>query len=63
MAKVTAQVAGGDETKVIASTVSELKTLMDATNHSVKVNGETAEDDQQLRDDDFVTLAPQVKAG
>ena len=63
MTIVTAQVAGGEKTKVKADTVAEVKEMMGALAHTAKVNGESESDDYILDDDDFVTLAPKVKAG
>lgn len=62
MAKVTGQVIGGSA-KVFenASTVGEIKELMNAKTHTATVNGEPADDSDELNDYDFVSLAPAVK--
>lgn len=64
MAKVTGQVLGGDP-KVLdnVSTVADVKRQLQATNHTATVNGESAEDNYELSDYEFVTLAPAVKGG
>ena len=64
MAKVTGQVLGGDP-KVLESmeTVGDVKKALQAPNHTATVNGEPAEDDYELADYEFVTLAPAVKGG
>jgi hypothetical protein len=64
MAKVTAQVLGG-EVKVLedVDTVGEVKDLMGVSSHTATVNGEPAEDDDALMDFEFVSLSPSVKGG
>ncbi len=61
--KVTVQVVGGSSKTVDASTVGELKRLMNVPNHTALVNGEAASNDTQLGDYNFVHLAPAVKGG
>ena len=62
MAKVTAQVLGGDP-KVLEGmgTVGDVKAKLQATNHTATVNGEPVEDSYELDDYEFVSLAPAVK--
>jgi hypothetical protein len=64
MAKVTAQVLGGDP-KLLddVGTVGQVKSRMNAAGHTATVNGEPADDDHQLSDYEFVTLSPAVKGG
>lgn len=61
MAKVNVQVVGGQIQQVEASTVAEVKQLMDAANYTATVNGEPATDAFALSDYAFVALAPSVK--
>lgn len=63
MARVRAQVAGGSQKEGEATTVGELKKKLGVPGHTAVVNGETAEDGYELRDNDFVALAQPVKAG
>lgn len=61
--KVTAQAIGG-QPKVFDNeyeTVGEIKTAMNLGSYQATVNGEPADDDQELNDYDFVSLAPKVK--
>jgi len=64
MAKVTAQVLGGDP-KLLegVDTVAEVKSRLQVSGHTATVNGEAADDDYQLSDYEFVTLSPAVKGG
>lgn len=61
MAKVQAQVVGGDIKAYDAATVGELKAQMKLTNYQASVNGEPAEDHEELNDFEFVSFAQQVK--
>lgn len=61
--KVTVQVVGGSSKTVTASTVGELKRLMNVPNHTATLNGDSASNDTQLSDYSFVHLAPAVKGG
>lgn len=61
MAKVTAQIIGGSIKQLEADTVSDVKALLDAENHSASVNGSNEEDNYELSDYEFVSLAPKVK--
>lgn len=63
MACVKAQVAGGRTQTLNAETVGELATMVDAEGYAATVNGEPADEDTQLRRDDFVSFARPVKAG
>jgi hypothetical protein len=64
MAKVHAQVMGGDIKELAdVSSVADVKSRLQATNHTATVNGEAVEDDYELSDFEFVTLAPAVKGG
>jgi hypothetical protein len=64
MAKVTAQVLGGDP-KVLddCGTVGQVKSRLGVATHTATVNGEPAEDSYQLSDFEFVSLSPAVKGG
>lgn len=61
MAKVQAQVVGGDIKALNAETVAELKAQMGLKNHTATVNGEPQGDDYELKDYEFVSFAQQVK--
>lgn len=63
MAKIHAQVLGGSIKEIEAETVGEAKRLMGAEKHAATVNGESADDDQDLNDFEFISLAPAVKGG
>lgn len=63
MAKVVAQVLGGDLKEFDAATVGELKRLMNVSGYAASINGEPASDDARLRDWQVVTLSPSVKGG
>jgi len=64
MAKVTGQVLGGDP-KVLEQmgTIADVKSRLQANNHTATVNGEPVEDDYELSDYEFVMLSPAVKGG
>lgn len=64
MAKVTAQVLGG-EVKVLEGVecVGDVKEEMSVASHTATVNGEPADDDFELEDYEFVSLSPSVKGG
>ena len=64
MAKVTAQVLGGDP-KVIddVGTVGGVKARLQVQGHVATVNGEPADDNYELSDFEFVSLSPAVKGG
>lgn len=61
MAKVQAQVVGGDIKQHEAQTVSELKSKLNLTNYQASVNGESVDDDYELSDYEFVSFAQKVK--
>lgn len=63
MACVKAKVAGGRTQDQEAETVGELAEMMEAEGFAATVNGEPADDDTQLRRNDFVSFARPVKAG
>jgi hypothetical protein len=63
MAKVQAQVIGGDIKQITADTVAEVKTKMGAAGYTASVNGEPQDDGYELADYEFVSLAPAVKGG
>ncbi len=62
MAKVTAQVFGG-EPRVFdgQGTVADIKSQLGAAQHTATINGEPARDSDSLSDFDFVMLAPAIK--
>lgn len=61
MAKVTAQVVGGQLKQIEADTVAEVKSQLNLTNYQATVNGDPQGDDYELADYEFVALSPQVK--
>ena len=62
--KVTLQVLGGEVVvSETALTVGDAKDEMDVPGYTATVNGEPAEDDEDLVEFDFVTLSPSVKGG
>ncbi len=61
MAKVNIKVVGGEVEEVEATTVADVKREMNTPNHTATVNGSPAQDSKVLADEDFVSLAPQVK--
>lgn len=63
MAKVNAQVVGGQIQQIEANTVREVKQKLNAANYAAAVNGEPASDDQELSDYEYVSLSPAVKGG
>jgi hypothetical protein len=64
MASVVASVVGGEPTRVEANDVAEAKKALGLPgNYTATVNGEPADDDTVLGDEDFVSLAPSVKGG
>jgi len=64
MAKVQAQVIGGAiRTIENVRTVAEVKREMGAAGYTATVNGDPAEDNFELSDYEFVSLAPAVKGG
>lgn len=63
MATVIASVLGGNPVRMDANTVMDVKETLQLTNHTASVNGEPANDGEELQDEDFVSLAPAVKGG
>jgi molybdopterin converting factor small subunit len=63
MARVVVRTVGQSPVDVVATTVGDLKTQLGVKTHSASVNKEPAGDDYVLADDDYVTLAPNVKGG
>jgi hypothetical protein len=64
MATVAAKVVGGKLKEFDCDSVSELKAEMGLTgNYSAQINGEPADDDDDLNDHDFVTFTQSVKGG
>ena len=61
MAKVTVQAVGGALKEGNADTVAELKRQLGLATYQASVNGEPADDDYELSDYEFVSLAPKVK--
>jgi hypothetical protein len=62
-AKVQVKVSGGDIQEKQATTVGELKKLVNAEGYVATVNGEPESDDYSLSDYEFVSLSKPVKAG
>lgn len=64
MANVAAKVVGGQLKEYSANTVSDLKDEMGLTgNYSAQINGEPADQEDDLEDHDFVTFTQSVKGG
>jgi len=62
MVLITAQVVGGAAKALEAATVAEVRAKLGlATNYQAAINGEPAEDTDNLEVGNFVTFAPQVK--
>lgn len=61
MAQVTVQVIGGAAKVMNKSTIQEIKSALGVRNHQATVNGEPANDNYELQDYEFVSLAPSVK--
>jgi hypothetical protein len=61
MAKVTVEITGSTPKVVEASTVKEVKEMFNKSNYIAKVNGDSADDDFELSDYEFVSLAENVK--
>lgn len=61
---VVASVLGGDPKRVFASTVAEVKRQLALTGqYTAQVNGEPAQETDQLSAEDFVSFAQAVKGG
>lgn len=63
MANIVASVLGGNPKRMDVDTVGEAKEELNLTNYTASVNGEPADDDTELTDEDFVSFAPSVKGG
>lgn len=63
MAEVFVKVTGGARKSEEADTIGELKEQLELENYTATVNGEEADDDHELEDDDIVALAKAVKGG
>ena len=66
MAKVQVQVAGGEIKEINEeeiTTVGDIKEELGKEDYVATVNGEPVDDDHELSDYEFVTLAKPVKAG
>ena len=63
MAKVQAQVVGGQIKQLDTDTVGSIKQILGAPNHAAAVNGNPADDGYRLRDYEFVSLSSTVKSG
>jgi len=63
MAVVTAKVVGGSAQPLqYVSSVADVRSALGlAANYAASINGEPAEDSDELEDGAFVTFAPQVK--
>lgn len=61
MATVSVQAVGGRLQIKEAATVGELKAQLGLSSYSATINNEPAENNEALSDNDFVSLAPQVK--
>lgn len=59
---IMAQVVGGKKQIVEGcSTVGEVKQKLGIPGHTATINGDPADDDQELSEGDFMSLAPAVK--
>jgi len=61
---ITAQAVGGQPktfTNEEMNTVGDVKAALELESYQATVNGEPADDDQELNDYEFVSLAPKVK--
>jgi hypothetical protein len=64
MASVIGCVLGGDPVRLEASTVAEVKELLELEgNYTVLVDGETANLTDKLKKENFVSFTPAVKGG
>lgn len=64
MASVVGCVLGGDPKRVTADTVEEVKSALGLEgNYTAMVNGENADLESELVDEDFVSFSPAVKGG
>ena len=64
MANITVKVTGGAVRELSdVNTVGEVKERLQLPNHAAAVNGESAANDFELEDYNFVTLSPAVKGG
>lgn len=61
MAKVQAQVVGGEIKAHEANTVGELMSKLNLTNYKAQVNGEEVDNDYELSDYEFVSFSQKVK--
>jgi len=62
MAKVTVEITGSTPQVVEGvNTVGDVKKKFGKTGYIAKVNGDSANDEQELNDYEFVTLAENVK--
>lgn len=61
MAKVQAQVVGGEIKSHEANTVSELQEMLNLTNYKAQVNGEEVDADYELSDYEFVSFSQKTK--
>jgi len=60
---VHAQVLGGEIKTVEVDTVGDVRKLLEVPNHTASVDGEPAEDDEELADFSFVSFSPAIKGG
>ena len=64
VSSVAVKVSGGENTVVDGvDTVGDVKRELQLSGYTAAVNGDTASDDTELEDQDWVTLAPAVKGG
>jgi len=63
MASVVVSAVGGSPQRVTADTVGEAKRALACANYTATLNGEPADDDLELQDEDYVALSPSVKGG
>jgi hypothetical protein len=63
MANVVVSAVGGSPQRVDADTVGEAKRALACATYTATVNGDPADDDYELSDEEYVALSPSVKGG
>jgi len=63
MAKVIVKVTGGSAVPHDASSVSELKSKLNLQGYTASVDGEPANDGDELEDGNYVTFSQAIKGG
>jgi len=64
MANVVASLVGGSPRRLVANTVADVKQQMSlGSTYVSSVNGEPADDNTELNDEDFLSFSGAVKGG